>query len=97
MLNQNALLVVLLTAAKKPLLKIVIVIVNFQIQYPEFRLFRPTRALIVELILEKQRSFTTVKSYLLSTMKKILKETGQCRLYLAKVHWDTAKAAFELG
>ena len=66
------------------------------IKYPELRLIRPTRELIVESIVEKQRSFTTVKSYLLSTMEKDMKETGQCRMYLAKEPWDTVRAAFGL-
>jgi len=29
-------------------------------------------------------------------MDKDLKETGQCRLYLAKEPWDTVRAAFGL-
>lgn len=63
--------------------------------YPELRI-KTTREITVEWILKYQRSFTTVRSYLLDMMQRDYKATGQCRLYLAKEPWDIARTAFML-
>ena len=62
-------------------------------QYPELR---TTSEQAVELVVKYERAFTTVRSNLLATMEEDLKNTGQCRLYLAEKSWDTSRVGFGL-
>ena len=63
--------------------------------HPELRL-NGSRDIAIESVIKYERSFTTVKSSLLDSMEKDFKKSGQCRLYLAKEPWDTARAALAL-
>jgi len=63
---------------------------------PELRISPSEVKNVVDLILKFRRSYTTEKAVLLSMIERDLKETGQCRLYLAQEPWDTARLAFAL-
>lgn len=63
---------------------------------PELRREKTSRDTLIELITKRQRTFTTVRSFLLTMMENDFKKTGKCRLYLAKSPWDVARTAFIL-
>jgi len=64
-------------------------------KYPELRINTTTSFdTIVQSVIRHKKSFTTVKTALLDIIQKDWKKTGQCRLFLAKEPWDTARVSF---
>jgi len=63
-------------------------------EHPELRLTQAdVEQHVADLIINHQRSYTMVKSELLIRMERDWKQTGQCRLYLAKKPWDMSRVA----
>ena len=49
-----------------------------------------------ELIVKQHKVFAAIKAALLGMMERDLKDTGQCRLYLASKPWGVVSKAFAL-
>lgn len=66
-------------------------------KHPELRLTpADVKHRVADLIVDYERSYTMLKSDLLTIMERDLKATGQCRLYIAKKPWDTTRMALGL-
>jgi len=66
-------------------------------KYSELRLNSDTaHKKAPEFIAKQHRTFASGKAVLLAMMEHDLKDTGQCRLYLANKPWGVTKAAFGL-
>ena len=74
-----------------------LIIGNSMRKYPELNLNPATSHQIApELVVKHRRTFATGKSVLLAMMEEDMKDTGQCRLYLAKKPWGAQRLAFGL-
>lgn len=74
-----------------------LIIGNSMRKYPELNLNPATSHEIApELVVKHLRTFATGMSVLLAIMEKDMKDTGQCRLYLAKKPWGAQRSAFGL-
>ena len=51
---------------------------------------------VADMVAQYKRTFTQEESTLLAIIEQDLKETGTCRLSLAKKSWDLSQAAFAL-
>jgi len=74
-----------------------LIIGNSMRKYPELNLNPSTsHDTAPELVVKHRRTFATGKSVLLTMIEKDMKDTGQCRLYLAKNTWAAQRTAFGL-
>jgi len=66
-------------------------------KYPELRL-NPKTAYkeAPDLVVKQNKVFAAIKAVLLAMMEKDLKDTGQCRLYLANKPWGLHLSAIAL-
>ena len=66
-------------------------------KYPELSLETKTAyGEAPELVVKQHKAFGAIKSVLLAMMEQDLKNTGQCRLYLANKPWGVHLSAFGL-
>jgi len=66
-------------------------------KYPELSLKTKTAyGEAPELVVKQRKVFGAIKSVLLAMMERDFKNTGQCRLYLAKKPWGVHLSAFGL-
>ena len=66
-------------------------------KYPELSL-KPETAYVeaAELVAKHHKVFAAIKAVLLAMMEQDLKDTGQCRFYLANKPWGVVSQGFAL-